>query len=103
RHIPVQTEILAIDVRFGSEPCNRLAERIGAHTVEGSVERDLTRLSADGEVSGHREVVARTRDTLAFEGDGWMVGDVEEVWRAEVFVSLWITGDERGDVDFGLD
>src|SRR5262249_27456948 len=57
----------------------------------------------DGEVAGHGEVVPRTRDPLAFEGNGWMVVDVEEVWRAEVFVSLRIAGDQRRDVDFGLD
>src|SRR5579859_1685702 len=102
-HIPVQAEVFAIDLCFGGEPRNGLAIWTVAHTIERDVQGNFARLSANGEVAGHREVVAWTRYARADEGDGWVRGDVEEVGRAEVFVSLRIAGDQRRHVNLGFD
>src|SRR5215467_1779395 len=101
-HIPVQTKILPVEVRLRAKPGNGLAQWIGADAVEGDVEGDLARLSADREITGYAEVLARTGYAPTLKSDRGMVGDVEEVGRAEVLVSLGIAGDQRRHVNFGL-
>src|SRR5205823_4437781 len=57
RHIPVQTEVLPIELCHRCKASDCLAEWVGANAVKRDIKRDLAGLSADREIAGDLESV----------------------------------------------
>src|SRR5438128_1822350 len=51
-------EVFPIEVCHRRKSCDRVAEWVGAKAVEGDIERDLARLSADREIAGDQVVTS---------------------------------------------
>src|SRR5438309_10419493 len=99
-HIPVEAEVLAVDLGLGGEASALLALVILYHTIEGGVEHHLLGDAADCQVAVDTIfVVAYALYALAREGDGGEMLHVEEVGGAQVVVAELDAGAERGYVN----
>ena len=79
RHVPVQAKVLPVELCFGAEPGDGLANWIGASPVERHIQADFARQAVDGQIANDRELLAGAGNASTLERDGWILRDIEEV------------------------
>src|SRR5690606_37106209 len=99
RLIPVEPDVLAIELARGLEAGNLHTRRIDPTALELRLERGRAGDSPDGELAIDRESVAVALDAGAVEGCDGVARGVEEVGTAQVRV----TGANAGVDAVGLD
>src|SRR5581483_4676619 len=104
RGVPVQAELLAVDLAADLEARHLLAPRVLAAPEQGRVEHDGARHAADRQVAVDPGRVGAGRlDPCAGEGDRRILLDVEEVGRSQVAVALLLARVDRRRVHLDLD
>src|SRR3954462_4255430 len=103
RHLDVDAELVAVDLRLGGEAGARAAVGVRAEAVELEVQDDGPRDALDGQLALDGPVGAVGLHRGGPEDHGRVVLDVEEVSRADVRVTLLLTGVDGAELDAGLD
>ena len=99
RHRDVDAEVGAVDRGAGREARAGAAEGVRAEALGREGERHRPGHALDRELAVQQQVAVVDAHGVRGEGPGGVVGDVEEVGRADVVVALLVVGVDGRGVD----